>query len=87
MILETIGDKYITVSRKSMKTSEAYRYSSANVTTVQVNVNEEGDNMLGDAANETSIAFDPTDNNIVKLINYTLRTGQTIETRELIVTK
>ncbi|RLD33994.1 MAG: hypothetical protein DRI83_08620 [Bacteroidetes bacterium] len=62
-ILETVDDEYIPVSRKSMKTSEAYRYGSVYVTTVQVNVNEEGENMLGDAANEPSIAFDPTDHN------------------------
>ena len=49
------------VQRNAMKTSKAYRYTSAHITTVQVNVNENGENMLIDAANEPSIAFNPVD--------------------------
>jgi len=64
-IIEEFDDEYIHVSRNSYKTSKAYHYKSTNITTVQVNVNENGDNMLGDAANEPSIAFDPTNPNIM----------------------
>ncbi len=58
-IPEMIDDKYIPVDRENMQTSKAYLYTSANITTVQVNVNASGENMLGDAANEPSITFDP----------------------------
>jgi len=43
------------------KTSPGYQYKSPGIFTIQVNVNENGDNILGDAANEPSIAVDPTD--------------------------
>lgn len=59
LVFETSDGKYIPVSRAEMKTNEAYRYQSGFVTTVQVNINAQGQNMLGDAANEPSIAFDP----------------------------
>ena len=57
---EVVGDAYIAVSRESMRTSPAYRYSSIGFTTVQVNVDSVGMNIVGDAANEPSIAVDPT---------------------------
>jgi len=42
------------------ETSPAYLHRGPNIFTIQVNVNENGDNILGDAANEPSIAVDPT---------------------------
>lgn len=53
-------DPYIPVARAGQPTSPAYHFSSARITTVQVNVNEAGENILGDAANEPSLAIDPT---------------------------
>ncbi|MCG3132644.1 MAG: hypothetical protein FLDDKLPJ_03507 [Phycisphaerae bacterium] len=40
-----------------------FEYGQGRYTTVQVNVNGQGDNILGDAANEPSIALDPTNPN------------------------
>lgn len=44
------------------KTSPAYKMRSSSVTITQVNVDPNGDNIMGDAANEPSIAVDPNDN-------------------------
>lgn len=49
------------------ETSPAYLHRGANIFTIQVNVNENGDNILGDAANEPSIAVDPTDPNRIMI--------------------
>ena len=63
---EVPDDSYTPVSRNSMKRSPGYRYKGTSVTTVQVNVDAQGNNIVGDAANEPSIAIDPTDpNNMV----------------------
>jgi len=62
-LLEVAEGKYIYEPRDNFETSPAYSYSSSWFTTVQVNVNELGQNIVGDAANEPSIAFDPTDPN------------------------
>lgn len=56
-------DDYIYVSRESQGRSPAYRYTMPNITTVQVNVDENGLNIVGDAANEPSIAVDPNNRN------------------------
>ncbi len=56
---ESPDDPYIYVPRQEYKTAPAYFYSNTQVTTRQVNVNDLGENMLGDAANEPSIAIDP----------------------------
>ena len=53
-------DPYIRVDRSDYRTSPAYYFHNEMITTYQVNVNAEGNNMLGDAANEPSIAIDPT---------------------------
>jgi hypothetical protein len=45
---------------ESVMTSPAYTYSSKGFFTTQVNINASGQNILGDAANEPSIAIDPT---------------------------
>ena len=57
---EVPDDAYVPVSRASMQRSPAYSFRSAMVFTNQVNIDENGDNIVGDAANEPSIAVDPT---------------------------
>jgi hypothetical protein len=60
---EVKDDDYIPVSRADQGRSPAYHYSMSNITTVQVNVDANGQNIVGDAANEPSIAIDPNDHN------------------------
>lgn len=60
---ETKDDDYIPVSRESQGRSPAYNYSLNEITTVQVNVDANGLNIVGDAANEPSIAVNPVDRN------------------------
>ncbi len=60
---ETPGDKYLPNSNKNHATSPAYTYKSTTFFTTQVNVDENGNNIIGDAANEPSIAVDPTNPN------------------------
>ncbi len=59
--LEAPGDPYIPVSRADRVTGPSARVVRNGYVSVQVNVDENGDNILGDAANEPSIAVDPTD--------------------------
>ncbi len=59
MYKETPDDEYLPMLDKDKKTSPAYRYRSSVFFTAQVNVDANGDNILGDAANEPSIAIDP----------------------------
>lgn len=54
-------DEYVPVARENMATSPAYRISGPAFTAVQVNVNQAGENIVGDAANEPSIAVSPVD--------------------------
>jgi hypothetical protein len=61
LLHETIDMPYMAPSDKG--TSPAYRYDSAGFFTTQVNVNIFGTNILGDAANEPSIAVDATNSN------------------------
>ncbi len=60
---ELPDDPYLPVNRLTVATSPAYRSQSTNFFAIQVNTDEAGQNMLGDAANEPSIAIDPTDPN------------------------
>jgi hypothetical protein len=60
---EVKDDDYIPVSRDEQGRSPAYNYIMSNITTVQVNVDGNGLNIVGDAANEPSIAVDPNDRN------------------------
>lgn len=60
---EVLDDPYLPMLPKDTKTSPAYRYRGSNFFTTQVNVNADGENILGDAANEPSIAVDPTNPN------------------------
>ncbi|MEI6456168.1 MAG: T9SS type A sorting domain-containing protein [bacterium] len=63
---EVPDNKFVPYPTGNLKTSPAYRYKGTSVTTVQVNVDAQGNNIVGDAANEPSIAIDPTNpNNIV----------------------
>ena len=43
---EVLDDKYVPTSRENVKTSPAFRYSGKNIFTTQVNVNEDGENIL-----------------------------------------
>jgi len=58
--LEIPGGEYSPVDTKSMGRTPAYTRSSPGFYTTQVNIDENGMNIVGDAANEPSIAFDPT---------------------------
>ncbi len=60
---EVMDDGYVPVSRDDMGRSPGYHYTMSGITTVQVNVDANGLNMTGDAANEPSMAVDPTDPN------------------------
>ena len=60
---EVKDDDYVPVSRDDLGRSPAYHYTNAGITTVQVNVDANGLNIVGDAANEPSIAIDPNDHN------------------------
>lgn len=51
---------YVPVPSFGSKTSPAYTFKSSEIFTTQVNIDSEGNNILGDAANEPSIAIDPT---------------------------
>ena len=54
---ETIDQNYVPRLLKNQSTSPAFTYSSDIVFVTQVNVDENGDNIISDAANEPSIAF------------------------------
>lgn len=57
---EVINDPYIPLDRASMPKGPAYNASGINFYTRQVNIDANGDNILNDAANEPSLAVDPT---------------------------
>jgi len=61
--LEVPDDPYIPVPRSARKTSPAAQWERNGYISVQVNVDGDGNNIIGDAANEPSIAVDPTDSN------------------------
>jgi hypothetical protein len=60
---EKIDDPYIPRNKKDIETSPPYRSRGSGIMTIQVNTDEDGDNILWDAANEPSIAVDPNDHN------------------------
>jgi hypothetical protein len=60
---ETVGDAYVPVPLENQPTSPAYRGSGPGFYVTQVNVNGAGQNIVGDAGNEPSIAVDPTNPN------------------------
>lgn len=66
--LETSGDEYLSNAHNNQKTSPSHVSSqvtlrNTTVFTKQVNVNAEGENIVDDAANEPSIAFNPLNPN------------------------
>jgi hypothetical protein len=60
---ELPDDKYVPGSNTNNGRSPAYRFESSTFFTTQVNVSENGENITNDAANEPSIAIDPTNPN------------------------
>ncbi len=60
---EIPDDEYIFIPHEGRQTAPAYRFFKSGFFTVQVNINSSGYNIIGDAANEPSIAVDPTDPN------------------------
>lgn len=56
---ETPDDSYIYVPKYNQPTSPGYQISAPTFFSTQVNVNDLGENILGDAANEPSIAISP----------------------------
>lgn len=64
---EVMEDSYFPVDKESQERSSAYRYSSYNIFTAQVNVDQNGQNIVGDAANEPSIAVDQNDRNNIAI--------------------
>jgi hypothetical protein len=60
---EVKDDDFIPVSRDEQGRSPAYKYTMNSIITTQVNVDATGQNIVGDAANEPSIAVDPNDRN------------------------
>jgi hypothetical protein len=61
--LEVPRDKYVPVPPERRATTPAVRQVRDGYVSVQVNVDENGDNIVNDAANEPSIAVDPTNPN------------------------
>lgn len=59
--LEYFEGEYIPIERDSLDKSPAYEDNGSGYFTTQVNISESGENIVGDAANEPSIAIDPTD--------------------------
>ena len=60
---ESIDDLYMPSPRSSMQKGPAYRVFSDDYFTTQVNVDENGMDIIGDAGNETSLAVDPNNPN------------------------
>lgn len=58
--MEVPNDPYVHVSRRGRTTTPAVPRVRDSYVSVQVNVDSAGDNIVGDAANEPSIAVDPT---------------------------
>jgi hypothetical protein len=59
MQAEQASGPYQPSPRESHPRSPAYKFLSADFTIVQVNVDDNGDNIVNDAANEPSITFNP----------------------------
>jgi len=60
---EVPSDRYISLQNSRKETSPAYTVEGDNFFTTQVNLDTVGNNIVGDAANEPSIAIDPTNPN------------------------
>ncbi|MBV1923268.1 MAG: T9SS type A sorting domain-containing protein [Flavobacteriaceae bacterium] len=57
---EVPDHEYVQVDKSTMERSPAYSVSTPNYFTEQANIDENGNNIIGDAGNEPSIAVDPT---------------------------
>lgn len=57
---EVEEDEYVYVNRDLMPKSPAYNVRQSSYFTTQVNVDGDGNNIVGDAGNEPSLAVDPT---------------------------
>ena len=64
---EQPDDEYVPVQKNKQQRSPAYKFSSSDFFAVQVNVDQLGQNIIGDAANEPSIAIDPANPNIIAI--------------------
>ncbi|RLD79444.1 MAG: hypothetical protein DRJ15_09390 [Bacteroidetes bacterium] len=64
---EAPDEKSVPMPLEEVKTSPGYVFEASGIFTIQANVDEDGDNILGDAANEPSIAVDPTDPNRIMI--------------------
>jgi hypothetical protein len=60
---EVPDDPYVAVDKSRMARTPAYNVRTPNFYTTQVNVDANGDNIVGDAGNEPSIAIDPLNPN------------------------
>jgi hypothetical protein len=67
MQLEQPSGAYAPSPRETHPRSPAYKFYSADFTIVQVNVDENGDNIVNDAANEPSITFNPKNPNEIAI--------------------
>ncbi len=64
---EIPDERSVYMPLEEVKTSPGYIFESSGIFTIQANVDEYGDNILGDAANEPSIAVDPTNPNRIMI--------------------
>jgi hypothetical protein len=64
---EIKDDDYVPDLRDSQERSPAYNYTFSNIITKQVNVDANGQNIVGDAANEPSIAVDRNNPNNIAI--------------------
>ncbi|AVI52001.1 hypothetical protein C5O00_12885 [Pukyongia salina] len=60
---EVPDDPYVPVDKSRMARTPAYNVRTPNFYTTQVNVDANGDNIVGDAGNEPSLAIDPLNPN------------------------
>ena len=58
---EILDDAYLPPAELQNQRTEAYRFTNSTIFTAQVNVDDQGNNIVGDAANEPSIAVNPLD--------------------------
>ncbi len=64
---ELLDDPYVPLPRETRPTSPAYQFSSGIFTMTQANVDSAGNNIVGDAANEPSIAVDRNNPNRIAI--------------------
>ncbi len=60
---ETPDDDYVFVDRSTMERGPSYRVNGTDIFTRQTNVDIDGNDIIGDAGNEPSLAVDPTNPN------------------------